>query len=408
VSEKSLHVLLIHQAFAGPNDAGGTRHFELGKRLVAMGHQLTVVTSGFNYLSGKKTLPEEDTGGIRILRVRTIGGLHQSYLRRTVVFVSFMFASLFRSLSVRKVDVVMATSPPLFQALSAWVVAVVRRRPLLLEIRDLWPQFAIEVGVLRNPAIIWVARRVESFLYARADHIIVNSPAYLDYLRDRGVALQETSLIANGVDAAMYRPEDRGDRVRDEHGWTEKFVVTYAGALGLANDIDVLLRAAHRLKEKCEIVFCVVGDGKESRRLRAEGGRMELANVCFLGAQPKSRMPSLLAAADVCVAMLADVPGFRTTYPNKVFDYMAAGRPTVLAIDGVIRQVIEQSAGGLFVQPGDDAALAAAILTLQHCPETRHRMGLSARDYVVKHFNRDRQAEELAQAMLHVARREQS
>jgi glycosyltransferase involved in cell wall biosynthesis len=87
---------------------------------------------------------------------------------------------------------------------------------------------------------------------------------------------------------------------------------------------------------------------------------------------------------------------------------MAAGRPTVLAIDGVIRQVIEQSAGGLFVQPGDDAALAAAILTLQHCPETRHRMGLSARDYVVKHFNRDRQAEELAQAMLHVARREQS
>jgi glycosyltransferase involved in cell wall biosynthesis len=137
--------------------------------------------------------------------------------------------------------------------------------------------------------------------------------------------------------------------------------------------------------------------------LRAEADRIALGNVVFLGAQPKTKMPALLAAADVCVAMLRDVPAFRTTYPNKVFDYMAAGRPTVLAIDGVIREVIERSDGGVFVRPGDDGDLAPAILKLQQCPETRRRMGMSARDYVVKHFNRDRQAQEFAEVLLKLA-----
>jgi glycosyltransferase involved in cell wall biosynthesis len=403
VHSKSLRVLLIHQAFVGPKDGGGTRHFELGKRLVEMGHQFTVVTSAFNYLTGERSTVPDESSGVEILRVGVLRGLHRSYLWRTAVFVSFMASSAWRAFRVRSVDVVMATSPPLFQALSAWTVAAVTRRPLLLEIRDLWPQFAIELGVLRNRALIAVARAIERFLYGRADHIIVNSPAYRDYLRAQGVSGEKISLIANGVDPSMYSPKDDGSAVRRERGWDGKFIVMYAGALGLANDVDLLLRAADRLKTHLEILFCLVGDGRESRRLRAEADRIALGNVVFLGAQPKTKMPALLAAADVCVAMLRDVPAFRTTYPNKVFDYMAAGRPTVLAIDGVIRKVIERSDGGVFVRPGDDGDLAPAILKLQQCPETRRRMGMSARDYVVKHFNRDRQAQEFAEVLLKLA-----
>jgi glycosyltransferase involved in cell wall biosynthesis len=253
---KSLHALLIHQVFATSNDPGGTRHFELGKRLVGMGHQVTVVTSGANYITGEQTSASSDSGGLKILRCFALDGLHKSYLRRTAVFVSFMLTSVLRAVCVRKVDVVIATSPPLFQALSAWIVAVLKRRPLLLEIRDLWPQFAIELGVLRNSALIGIARWAEAFLYRRADHIIVNSPGYREYLMHAGVDPQKISLIANGVDAAMYPAGDDGECIRKERGWAQKFVVMYAGALGLANDIDVLLRAANRLQERSEIVLC--------------------------------------------------------------------------------------------------------------------------------------------------------
>jgi glycosyltransferase involved in cell wall biosynthesis len=405
VDSKSLHVLLIHQAFVRPNEGGGTRHFEFGKRLVGMGHEFTVVTSAFNYLTGERAPNENEAGGIKTLQAVVLPGLHKSYPWRTAVFISFMLSSTVRALRVRSADVVMATSPPLFQALSTWMVAAIRRRPLLLEIRDLWPQFAIELGVLRNRGLIAMARRVEEFLYCHADHIVVNSPAYRDYLLGQGVSAEKISVIANGVDPSMYSPDDDGSAVRGERGWNGKFIVMYAGALGLANDVDLLLRAADRLKSHSDIVFCLVGDGKESRRLRFEVGRMALANVVFLGAQAKANMPGLLAAADVCVAMLRDVPAFRNTYPNKVFDYMAAGRPTVLAIDGVIREVIERSGGGVFVRPGDDAGVAAAIVKLKLCPETRRRMGMSARQYALKHFNRDEQAQQFADVIAEVAGR---
>jgi glycosyltransferase involved in cell wall biosynthesis len=368
-----------------------------------MGHQFTVVTSPINYLTGERSSVPREASGIEILHAGVLGGLHKSYLQRAAVFGSFMVSSTLRAVRVRRVDVVMATSPPLFQALSAWTVAALTRRPLLLEIRDLWPQFAIELGVLRNRALIAAARSVEKFLYRRADHIIVNSPAYRDYLLGGGVCAEKISVIANGVDPRMYSPGDDGSAIRREHGWAGKFIVMYAGALGLANDVDLLLRTADGLKSRREILFCVAGDGKESPRLRAEAERMGLSNVVFLGAQPKTRMPSLLAAADVCVAMLKDVPAFRTTYPNKVFDHMAAGRPTLLAIDGVIREVIESSAGGVFVRPGDDVALAEAIVKLQQSPESRRRMGASAREYVVKHFNRDQQAQQFAEVVARMA-----
>ena len=153
----------------------------------------------------------------------------------------------------------------------------------------------------------------------------------------------------------------------------------YAGALGLANDIDCVLNAAARLRYQTDIVFALVGDGKELSQLRMRAESLELNNIRFIAAQPKKRMPEVLAAADVCVATLKDVPMLRTTYPNKVFDYMAAGRPTVLAIEGPIREVIEKSGGGMCVPPGDDAAVAAAVLELYHRPEVRQEMATKAR-----------------------------
>lgn len=392
-----MKILLIHQAFVGPHEAGGTRHYEFARRLVDDGHQFTIVAGSVSYLTGQRVEGprDQDLDGVEVRRAYTHPAFHRSYLWRLVSFVSFMVSSVWRALWVRDVDVVMGTSPPMFQAVSAWLVSLLKRRPLLLEIRDLWPAFAIDIGLLKNPVIIWVARRLERFLYRRARHIVVNSPAYRDYLIGLGVPAAKISLIPNGVDSRMFQGAD-GAALRRELGLDGKFVVTYAGAIGMANDLDALLEAADQLRDEPRVQLLVVGDGKERARLAAEAERRGLDNLRFVGPRPKDEMPAVLAASDACVAILRDIPMFKTTYPNKVFDYMAAGRPTILAIDGVIREVVEDSQGGIAVGPGDPAAIAAAARRLAADPRAAVAMGEAAQRYVAEHFDRDRQAAEFA------------
>ena len=189
-----------------------------------------------------------------------------------------------------------------------------------------------------------------------------------------------------------------------ELGVSDKFVVTYAGALGMANDIDTILRAAARLRADARIRFLLVGEGKERLNLEAKAKRFELANLKFVGTRTKSAMAAMLAASDACVATLKNIPMFRTTYPNKVFDYMAAARPTILAIDGVIRQVVEAAGGGIFVPPGDDRALAAAAQKLCDDPASCRAMGSAARRYVVEHFNRREQAQDFVRLVERLAK----
>jgi len=405
-----MNTLLIHQAFATPDEPGGTRHYELARHLVECGHHFTVVASDLSYLTGKSTVnrkglvTEQSLQGMRVLRTYTYPSLHRSFIWRVVSFLSFMVTSMVAGLRAGPVSLVVGTSPPIFQAVSAWVVAVVRQSPFLLEIRDLWPEFAIGLGILRNPFLIRLARRLECFLYARAKHILVNSPAYRDYLLTQGVFPEKISLIPNGVDPDVFDPQSDGKYFRSEWKLNDKFVVTYAGALGLANDIPTILRAARYLRDDPEIHFLLVGDGKERVNSEKLAKQLNLHNVTFIGPRPKVDMPEILAASDACLATLQDIPIFRTTYPNKVFDYMAAGRPTILAIDGVIRKALESAKGGVFVPPGNYEAMAQAIRQLFRNRSQAKAMGISARSYVTEHFNRWQQARDFAALVEQVAR----
>jgi glycosyltransferase involved in cell wall biosynthesis len=389
-----MRILLINQAFVSPDEPGHTRHFEMAKFLQSFGHELIIVASDLNYQTGQRTVErkgiyaEQNFDGVRVLRTYIYPALHRSYAWRVISFFSFMFSSIWTALQISHVDLVMGTTPPIFQAFSAWLVAWMRRKPFLLEVRDLWPEFGVGMGVLKNPLIIALARGLERFLYARATHILVNSPAYREYMIAKGVPAKKVTYIAYGADVSMFHPAVDGSSLRVELGLQDQFVVLYAGALGQANDIDTLLRAANRLKVEEKIRFVLFGDGKERPRLEAEARRMGLSNVIFAGVRPKRDMPRVVAAADVCLAILQDIPMFRTTYPNKVFDYMAAGRATLLVIDGVSRQLIEASEGGVFVEPGNDAVLAATILELSKQPERVRKLGQNARAYLLKHLDR--------------------
>ena len=389
-----MKILLVNQAFVSFDEPGFTRHFEMAKYLRERGHEMVIVASDVNYQTGGRIVEhrgfvaEQEIEGVRVLRAFMLPSLHRNYFWRIVSFVGFMFSAVVASLKVKDADFVMGTSPPIFQAFAAWMAAFLLRKPFLFEVRDLWPQFAIDMKVIRNPVVIYLAHAVEKFLYNRATHILVNSPAYKPYIVPRGVPADKITFIPYGTDISMFTPEVDGSQVRRELGLDDKFIVLYAGAMGQANDIYTILRAAARLRDDSKIRFALFGDGKEGENLRAEAQRLGLDNVIFAGSAPKTKMPAVVAAADVCIAILQGIPGFRMTYPNKVFDHMAAGRATVLVIDGVIRDVIEASGGGVFVPPADDERLAQVIRELADDPARVKRMGEQARNYLVQNFDR--------------------
>lgn len=389
-----MKILLINQSFVSPDEPGHTRHFEMAKFLRSQGHELVIVASDMNYQTGQRTVDtkglyvEQDIDGIRVLRAYSYPSLHVSFFWRVISFISFMFSSVWTALRVHDADLVMGTTPPIFQAVSAWMVALIRRKPFLLEVRDLWPEFGVSMGVLKNPIVIALARWLENFLYARATHILVNSPAYRTYMLEKGVPEKKVTFIPYGTDIDMFNPGVDGSSIRKKLGLEDKFVVLYAGAMGPANDIYTILRAAERLRENSKIRFVFFGAGKDLERIQAEARNKKLDNVIFAGVSPKKEMPTVVASADVCLAILQNIPMFRTTYPNKVFDYMAAGRATVLVIDGVIREVIESSNGGVFVTPGDDALLAKTILDLSNDPQRVEQLARNAREYLVKNLDR--------------------
>jgi glycosyltransferase involved in cell wall biosynthesis len=391
-----VHILLLHQLFIRPDEPGGTRHFEFCQSLVDSGNRVTILAGTRSYLTGEvvsRQRREVLSPNLEIIRCGTLGRGHRSFFWRAVGFLWFTATSLAAGLRLRDVDLVWGTSPPLLQVASAWALARLRRAPLVFEVRDLWPAFAIAAGVLRSGVLIALSEWLEKFLYRRADHLIVNSPGFIPHLRRQGVPESKISLVPNGVDPGMFNAAADGSTFRAAHGLQGRFIVLYAGAHGLSNDLGVVLGAADILRREGRIVFVFVGDGKEKPRLMQQAAEMGLENVQFLPPVAKEAMPEVLAGADCGLAILKPLRLYATTYPNKVFDYMAAGRPVLLAIDGVIRQVIEEEQAGVVVAPGDAAALAEGVRRLAADPSAARRMGERGRAAVERRFDRRRQAQ---------------
>jgi glycosyltransferase involved in cell wall biosynthesis len=393
-----VHILLIHQLFIRPQDPGGTRHYEFARHLVNRGHRVTVLAGDRSYLSGASQAAaglEQLEPGLQVLRSRIPAGGQRSFLRRSLGFLAFLAASLASGLRVPGVDAVWGTSPPLTQGLAAWALARLKGVPWVFEVRDLWPDFAVAMGVLRSRPLIRLAKGLERFLYRRADRLVVNSPGFLEPLRREGAPADRITLVANGVDSSAFEQAPDGSSLRALHGLQGKFIALYAGAHGPANDLDVVLQAAQALREDPRIVFLLVGDGMEKPALRRRAAGLQLDNLRFLPPIPKSDMPELLAAADCGLAVLRPIPLFATTFPNKVFDYMAAARPVVLAIQGPIRQVVEMAGAGIAVAPGDPQAMAQAVARLADEPALRSQMGQKGRACVKAAYERSQQADRL-------------
>jgi glycosyltransferase involved in cell wall biosynthesis len=414
-----MHILLIHQAFAALDEPGGTRHYELACYLAGRGHKVTIIASPVSYLTGapipttpypekigkaplrlppfsEKMGGEKEGGSVTVIRTYTYQALHKSFVHRVFSFVSFMASSFFAGLGVKDVDLVWGTSPPIFQGLTAWLLARLKRVPFLFEVRDLWPTFAIAVGVLKDPLLIKMSLWLERFLYHHANCVMVNSPGYVAHVTEGGA--RRVELVPNGADPAMFDPADAGIIFRSTNHLEDKYVVLYAGAHGMSNDLGVVLDAAKILQDTTitsGVTIVFLGDGKEKPALQKQAAEMHLSNVLFLPPLPKVDMAAALAGADACLAILKPIVEYKTTYPNKVFDYMAAGRPVILVIDGVIRAVVEAAGCGIFAQPGDPSALEQAVQALASDRAHSRQMGLAGRKYLEDHFSRSALAEKL-------------
>ena len=396
-----MHILIVHQAFASLDEPGGTRHYEFARLLVAHGHRVTVIASPVSYITGNVSTRQsvqarQGSDGVAVLRAPVYSAHHKSFIHRILAFFSFMLSSFWLGLKVKQVDIVWGTSPPIFQGVTAWVLARLKGARFLFEVRDLWPKFAVAVGVLRNPLLIQASEWLECFLYRRADVVMVNSPGFVGHVMARGA--RQVKLVPNGADPSMFDPSNDGTDFRRANGLGEGFLALYAGAHGMSNDLDVVLDAAKLLADK-HIQVALVGDGKDKPALQRRATELGLRNVAFVPSIPKAEMPNALAAADACIAILKPVEEYKTTYPNKVFDYMAAGRPVVLAIDGVIREVVESARCGVFVEPGNARAMADAICGLAEDPTGSREVGLRGRKYLEEHFSREKIGEQLIKVL---------
>ena len=395
-----MKILIVHQNFVDHKHPGGTRHLDIAKCLVAKGHEVTIVASTVDYLSGQaiEGPKVEVHDGVRIVRAYALPSVQRSILWRVISYLSFVPSSAWVAFRHGRVDVVLGTTPPIFQLPATWLVAKLRWAPFVLEVLDLWPEFAIGMGVIKNRFVIWLARKVEWFFNRAGKQLIVNSPAYRDYMIKGGIPEDRVTFIPMGVDLRLFDTASKGEQIRERFRIPpQKFVVTYAGAHGISNDLDTVLGAAERLQTKTDIHFLFVGGGNDRPRLEEKAKTLGLKNVTFGGTVPKEEMGDVLAASSACIALLKDIPQYRTPFPNKVFDYMAAGRPVLLGIDGVIREVMEKADSGIFFPPGNASKLAEAIVQLHASPELVQRYAANGRDYVEKHYDIRLQADRFAE-----------
>ncbi len=394
-----VRILVIHQYYLRPGQAGGSRFNAMARMWAAAGHEVTVIAGSVDHatgrplpgLAGRWTTRERD-GDVVVWRCHIPATYGYGYAGRSLGFLGFIFSACTAALQADAPDVVIATSPPLVTPFPGWLAARTRGVPWVFEVRDLWPESAVTTGVLSARGLVTRALyRVERWACRSAATVAVLTPAFRDDLVARGLApTDRIAFMPNAADLDRFRPAPREGAMRRELGWGDRFVVLYAGAHGRANALGQLLDAAERLRDRPDVLIATVGDGPERAGLEAEARRRGLGNIVFHGPQPKERMPEVIPACDVGAAVLQDNPTFRTVYPNKVFDYMACARPILLAIDGVARELVcAQAQAGLFASPEDGTALAGAIRALADDPAGCAAMGARGRRWVEANATRE-------------------
>jgi len=407
-----VNLVYVHQYFSTPRGATGTRSYDFARLLAERGHRVTVVTgvygpSDLSRLPLPRLVNRRRIDGldVRIINVRHDN--RQTFWRRVAAYAAFMVVATAEVLRVRDADVVLATSTPLTIGLPGAAARFLRRVPFVFEVRDIWPDAAVEVGALRNPLLIAMARAMERFFYRAASRVVVVGERMGDRLRRRlGRRADAVRVIPLGADVARFARAEPDTAWLRAHGLEGRFVVLYTGAHGRANALNQVLEAAARLRDAPQVRFVLIGDGALKNDLRAQAAREGLANVLFLDPVPKDRLPGILRAGHLGLVTVLDLPIYETAITNKFMEYLAAGLPALVNKPGSeAAEVCRREGCGVVVPPGDPEAMAEAIRRLAADPARAAEMGRRAREVAVRRFDRRRLVLDLERVLREAAGR---
>jgi len=390
-----VHILYLHQYFALPAGSTGTRSYELARRWVAAGHSVTVIC-GRGDICG---LPDQSSFEIEGIRVEVVGAVYSQKLGfwgRIWAFLYFMTACFFKGLGIRNADVVYATSTPLTIGVPAMLLKWCRRIPFVFEVRDQWPEIPIAMGYIRNPLLKKLLLCLERRIYISSSAVVALSPGMADGIRQvLGNVERPIQIAPNSADIDLFRPDMDGSAVRQQMGWQDKFIVMHFGTMGHANGLDFLIGAAARCTDYPDILFVLIGSGRQKERLARSAENLKLKNIVFIDNKPKLELPHWVAACDVSTVIFADYPILEHNSANKFFDSLAAGKPVLLNYSGWQREILESRNAGLGCRLCSLDEYVANLLTLYKNKDQLKRMGQNGRMLAQNEFNRNKIASDI-------------
>lgn len=390
-----MKITVVYQYYQGHNAPGHSLVYELTQHMAA-DHDVSVVSGEAGYMDRtrnpmpwyRRLLRKEQDGAVQVLRTYTYVEKKRNVLGRILNFISFSISCPLALLSIRKPDIVLASSPPLMPMFTTSLVCKLRRIPFVIEVRDLWPSSAVEMGVLRNRQMISLMSWMERFLYNHSNAIVALTEGIRKDIVDRGWPSEKVEVVTCGVDFDRLYPDAQGrEQVRARHGWNGKTIVMYFGALGVANNMPVILETAKRLVNRDDLLFVLVGDGAKKNETMARLAAERLCNVQVLDPIPKDQARHYLSAADIGLTTLLDIPLFHGAIPTKLLDYMACSLPVLCGIRGEAEQIMSQGRAGYCFEPNDSEALATLVEELAQSPDKRAAMGEAGLAYVRQHFS---------------------
>jgi len=404
-----MRILYLSQYFPPEVGATQTRAYEMARGLVRAGHQVTMIAEVPNHPSG--IIPPEYRGkvyertmldGIEVIRVWVKTSPVKKFRSRMAFYLSYMLMAVLAGLwgARKKYDVIYATSPPLFVGAAGLALSYLRRIPFVFEVRDLWPESAIVMGELQNPRAVAWATKLEEACYRRARQIVVATDGIRRRLLERGLPAKKITFIPNGANIQIFQSQpEAGKQRRAELGLNGKFVVLYAGILGVAQGMETLAEAARLLIEHSDIYFLIIGEGPKKSELAALKEKLQLRNFTLLGEKPQKEMAGFFSAGDVALVPLRKLDLFNGALPSKMFEAWACACPVVLSVNGEAQTVLENAQAGLHAEPEDAAAIAAAILKFKNEPLARRQMGENGRRFVAENYSREHAVQKLEQLL---------
>ena len=392
-----MRILVFEQRYTSPKEAGFARFSLLSQYWTEAGHEVYVVSGMINYIlsrkpeeyKGKLFVRQEERQGLTVYRVWESGIGYFTFIGRLCSYFSFLVSAFIAGLLLPKPDIVIASSPPIFVGLLGRIVSLFRGAAFIFEVRDIWPDAAIKLKLLKSKILIKMSYALEGFIYENADFVVTNSPGIKEFLvENKSIASAKIGVAPNPVDLDLFKHLPAKGEARKEFNLPEdKFIFLYSGAMAAVYDFDLLLEAAKELNN-LPLYFVLAGGGRQKNKIAERIRAEKIKNVLIMDSVSKEKLPVLLAAADAGIAVLSDMPLLKYVYATKIFDYMAAGKPIVIAMEGVSPDLICNKAQcGVCVEPKDKNALKRAIVKIFEKGNLLNKIGQNGLDYLRINFN---------------------